>query len=169
MEKYLIDSNSFITPYNNYYAFDLTPSYWSKLAPILTSSDVAVLDLVRNEIIAGNDSLTNWFNQQTGVNVENHSDRLITAKYGEVINYLSNSPLYNNDALRKWSISTVADPWLIATASAKNYTIITFETHAGTIDPNHPSSKPKIPDVARQFGVKCESLFYFMRQKGIAL
>lgn len=31
-EKFLIDSNSFMTPYRHYYAFDLVPSYWEELS-----------------------------------------------------------------------------------------------------------------------------------------
>lgn len=31
-EKFLIDSNSFMTPYRQYYAFDLVPTYWKELA-----------------------------------------------------------------------------------------------------------------------------------------
>ena len=27
-EKFLIDSNSFMTPYRQYYAFDLVPTFW---------------------------------------------------------------------------------------------------------------------------------------------
>ncbi len=31
-EKFLIDSNIFITPYQNYYPFDLAPGFWKQLA-----------------------------------------------------------------------------------------------------------------------------------------
>ena len=31
VEKFLMDSNSFITPYRQYYAPDLAPTFWKKL------------------------------------------------------------------------------------------------------------------------------------------
>ena len=76
--------------------------------------------------------------------------------------------MYSDKALRNWSDVNVADPWLIATASTLGYTLVTFETSAGIISVNNPSGKPKIPDVARMFDVKCENLFYFMRKMNIA-
>lgn len=89
----------------------------------------------------------------------------IVEKYGEVLRFLQDSPLYSDKALRIWSDVNVADPWLIATASALGYTLVTFETSAGIISVNNPSRKPKIPDIARKFDVKCENLFYFMRDR----
>lgn len=76
--------------------------------------------------------------------------------------------MYNDKALREWSDVSVADPWLIATAAAKGYTIITFEQSAGIISEKNPSGKPKIPDIARAFDVKCADLYYFMRKMNIS-
>ena len=60
----------------------------------------------------------------------------------------------------------VADPWLIAAAKIYGYKIITFET--GEL-PNKgsPSKRPKIPVVGASFGVKCESLFSYLRRMEI--
>ena len=94
-------------------------------------------------------------------------DQSIMLKYSEVLNYLQCSPLYNDKALRSWSDVNVADPWLIAAAAAKGYTIITFEQSAGKISEKNPSGRPKIPDIAKVFEVKCEDLYYFMRKMNI--
>ena len=59
-------------------------------------------------------------------------------------------------------MESIADPWLIAAAKAYDYTIITLEASAGPITTS--SSKPKIPTVGAALGVRCENLFYFMRQ-----
>lgn len=56
----------------------------------------------------------------------------------------------------------IADPWLIAEALAYQYTIITLETATGKI--TTVCNKPKIPSVGQDLGVKCESLFPFMRK-----
>lgn len=34
-EKYLLDANVFVTPYQNYYPFDFTPGFWNQLSPKL--------------------------------------------------------------------------------------------------------------------------------------
>ena len=81
---------------------------------------------------------------------------------------MQDSPLYSDKALRNWSDANVADPWLIAAASALGYTLVTFEASAGIISANNPSGRPKIPDIAKIFDVKCENLFYFMRKMNIA-
>lgn len=76
--------------------------------------------------------------------------------------------MYSDKALRDWSDVNAADPWLIATASALGYTLVAFETSAGSISVKNPSGKTKIPDVAPKFDVKCVNLFYFMRKMNIA-
>lgn len=51
-EKFLIDSNIFITPYQNFYPFDIAPGFWNQLESKLTLDEVFVLDVVRDEVIA---------------------------------------------------------------------------------------------------------------------
>ncbi|MFQ5827189.1 MAG: DUF4411 family protein, partial [Dehalococcoidia bacterium] len=46
-----------------------------------------------------------------------------------------------------------ADPWVIAHAKALGGRVVTFEK------PEPISTKPKLPDVAGEFGVKCISLW----------
>ncbi|MBO7448735.1 MAG: DUF4411 family protein [Clostridiales bacterium] len=166
MDRYLLDSNSFITPYKNYYAFDLVPRYWDMFKAVLMRNDVALLDMVYDEIDAGNDALTEWLKQINGINILNHREPTVVSKYGEVIRYLSSSPLYSDKAVRQWA-SSIADPWLIATASVNDYKIITFETPNKNLNSKNPAGKPKIPDVANVFNVQCENLFYFMRKTSI--
>lgn len=49
-------------------------------------------------------------------------------------------------------------------------TIITEEASAGPgLSINNKSKNAKIPDVANHFGIKCERLFYFMRQMNFTL
>ncbi len=48
-EKFLLDTNTFITPYKSYYPFDLAPSFWKQLLPKLSSGNVSVLDIVQAE------------------------------------------------------------------------------------------------------------------------
>ncbi|MDO4452689.1 MAG: DUF4411 family protein [Lachnospiraceae bacterium] len=164
-EKYLLDANTFMTPYESFYSFDLAPGFWTQLKPTLLKENVAIMDVVKNEVDKGRDSLTEWMDSVDGLVVLDRREPEIIMKYSEVLKYLQDSELYTDKALRTWSNASVADPWLIAAASAKGYTLVTFEKSAGKI--TSPSGKPKIPDVAREFGVSCVDLYYFIRKMGI--
>lgn len=56
-EKFLIDSNSFMTPYRQYYAFDLVPTYWDELSKHADTGRIILLDMVKDEIEKGQDDL----------------------------------------------------------------------------------------------------------------
>ena len=68
-EKFLIDSNIFITPYQNFYPFDIAPSFWNQLKNKLALDEVSVLDVVRDEVIAGDDELSDWLKQIQGMHI----------------------------------------------------------------------------------------------------
>lgn len=73
--------------------------------------------------------------------------------------------------MNSWAKDDVADPWLIAAAAAKDYSLITitFEQSVGVLNSKSKSGKVKIPDVAHYFGVKVHTLYYMMRQLGIKI
>ena len=91
-EKFLIDSNIFITPYQNFYPFDIAPSFWNQLKNKLALDEVSVLDVVRDEVIAGDDELSDWLKQIQGMH--------ILQEYTKVLSYLQNDPHYTERALR---------------------------------------------------------------------
>ena len=160
-EKFLLDANTFITPFQNYYPFDFASGFWAQLEPKLKLDSVYVLDVAKNEVMKGEDELSEWFGAIPDANIIDRRNVSIVTKYSEVLRFLQDSPLYSDKALRDWSDVNVADPWLIATASALGYTLVIFKTSAGSISVNNPSGKPKIPDVAQKFDVKCVNLFLF--------
>ena len=86
-EKFLIDSNSFMTPYRQYYAFDLVPTYWKELAKRLDTGRMILLDMVKDEIDKGQDELSAWIDKQTGFVICNHIEPAIISKYQEVLQY----------------------------------------------------------------------------------
>lgn len=60
-EKCLLDTNVFLTPYESYYAPDIVPSFWGALEEVfIKSNSIAVLDLVIDEILKGEDGLKTW-------------------------------------------------------------------------------------------------------------
>lgn len=169
MEKFLINANSFITPYKQYYAFDLVPSYWTEISKCTNSGQLILLDMVKKEINKGADNLSDWLNRQTGFIICNHILPAIINKYQEVLQYIQTCGLYKNQALQTWSSADIADPWIIAAAAVNDYTIITAEVPSGGLNIKNPNKYAKIPDVAKAFNVKAENIYYMMRQLGIQI
>lgn len=169
-EKFLIDSNSFVTPYRFYYAFDLVPSYWEELSRYAETGRIILLDIVKSEIEQGKDQLTDWIHEnESNLVICNHVNAEIIEKYQKVLQHVQNCGFYNVKALNTWSQANVADPWLIAVAAVKGYTLITNEVSAGSLSVKTPSRNAKIPDVAKVFNVRTEPLFYMMRRLGIKI
>lgn len=98
-----------------------------------------------------------------------HARAEILTKYSEIMKYVQNCGYYNQQGLSSWADASVADPWLIATAIAYNYKIVTFEQSVGSLSTKQKTKKVKIPDVANVFGVEVVSLFDMMRAIGIRI
>ena len=168
-EKFLIDANAFMTPHLQYYPFDLAPSFWDKLEHHIKDGTIVVMDMIKAEVMQGTDSLRDWMDTlEIGGYLDRRQPEII-AKYTEVLTHLQTNPCYQEAALREWSKATVADPWLIAAAAVKGYTIITLETPNKNLSPNTPTKRPKIPDVASALGVETRDLFFLMRKLNFRL
>lgn len=166
-EVFLIDTNSLVTPFSNYYPFDFAPSFWSQLEENIQNGNIVILDMVKNEILNGNDELKDWM-ETISFNEIDRREKGIIAEYAKVLQYIQNNPCYKDSALTEWSKGTIADAWIIATAKVYGYTIITFEVGV-KMNPKSPSKNAKIPDVAQYFDVKTENLFYLMRKLNFKL
>lgn len=168
-EKLLIDANALITPHLQYYPFDLAPSFWQQLENSIKDGTVVVLDMVKAEVLQGTDSLRDWMEAlEIGELIDRRRPEIL-AKYSQVLTHLQTNPCYQEAALREWSKASVADPWIIATAAAYGYTIITLEKPISGLSPKAPTKKPKIPDVARALSVQTQDLFYLMRKLNFRL
>ena len=168
-EVFLIDANALITPKLSFYPFDLAPSFWKQMGTHIANGSVVILDLVKSEILQGNDELTEWMKNLSIGTLVDRRDEKILQNYSAVLQHLQENPCYKPSALKEWARATVADPWLIAAAEVYNYTIITFETHIVGLNDRTPSRIAKIPDVADVFGVKTANLYYLMRTLGFYL
>lgn len=168
-EIFLLDTNSFITPHLTYYPFDFAPGFWEQLERNIENGRIAVLDIVKAEILQGNDNLKEWMEELDIQEHIDHRDAGILAKYGAVLQSVQSNPCYKTAALTEWSKGNVADAWLIAAAAAKGYTLITFEEPNKGLNARTPSKEAKIPDIAAEFDVKTANLFYMMRELGFAL
>ena len=160
--KFLLDSNVFMTPSRSYYPFDFAQGFWRQMKTAISSDNVVILDVVYNEIMKGKDDLAEWFKDAVVSQLRVQDDGIIR-EYANVQNYISTCNLYKSQAVAEWAKRDIADPWLIATAVAKNYAIITLEIH-GNPQPQQKAKSIKIPDVADRFCVSYYDLYYFMRK-----
>ena len=162
-ELFLIDANSLITPYLTFYSFDLAKTFWNQMEWHIQNGNIAILDLVKSEVLKGKDSLKEWMENIEAEQLIDHREPAIIVKYGEVLRYIQDNPAYKPAALTEWSREEVADPWLIAAAAIGNYTIISFEIANKGLNTHNPSKNAKIPDVAKVFNVEVQNLYYMMR------
>lgn len=125
---------------------------------------IVILDKVREECTKRQDGLKDWFNETDRANDISSRTEAHVQGYGEVIQYLYESPYYTDAAVIAWSDEKVADPWLIAVAKANGYTLVTKEKRKGALNQNKPASKPKIPNVGFDLDVEVINLFDMMRE-----
>lgn len=166
---FIMDANSFITPFKQYYAFDLIPAYWNELEKHIAAEHIVILDIVKTELEKGEDELTSWLENTKNLVSIPHKDSTIISKYQEIMQYVSDCGKYLPSAFHSWAINDVADPWLIATAAINNYILITEEVPSGGLSTKTPNKKAKIPDIAEHFGVKTGNVYYMMRELNIII
>lgn len=162
--KFVIDSNSFIAPFKQYYSMSHFPSYWAWIEGCLTgtSREIVIPEVVYKELSGSGDQLSEWIANriQPCVFKGYEADYQYLTQYGKIMNYLQTCGYYRTAAIANWSQDWKADPKLIAMAAAYGWQIITFEQPAGQLSAKNPMKKePKIPNVASVMGVGCISLF----------
>jgi hypothetical protein len=171
-EKFLVDTNTFITPYKTYYPFDIAPSFWDFLKEHIENDSVAVLRVVYNELLKGSDELSSWLRKLKFAKLD-HLAEDIAEEWKNVQDHIKNgcsvtgSKLYNDRASFEWADAGRADAFLVAAAKARGFTLITFEAPNRSLGTS-TCAHPKIPDVADYFHVKYGSLFDMMRALGFA-
>lgn len=160
---FLVDANSLITPHLSFYPFDFAPSFWSQLETHIASGRIAILDMVKDEILRGTDSLCTWMQDApVGLLIDHRSPEIIS-NYQKVLTHVQTQPCYKPSALHEWSKASVADPWIIATAMTHGYTIVTFEGRNNNLSAHQPSKEAKIPNVAEAFDANVIRLYDMMR------
>lgn len=133
----------------------------------IENGNIAILDLVKNEIMYGSDGLSSWFtNINYGLYIK-RSEPAILLAYKDILQELQSNKCYKSSALKEWANGKIADPWIIAAAVAHKLRIVTFETSNKNLNQTNPSRRAKIPDVAKTFNVDCCTLFDMMRVLGL--
>ena len=164
-EKFLIDSNTFMTAARQFYSYDIVPTFWEIFDQEIVNGNIVLLDLVLDELNEGNDLLKKWVYERRDMFIQcKHKDRKVIDKYTEVMQFINDCGFYNDKGLARWADERIADPWIIAAAKAYDYTIVTFEVPASGLNENQKIGKVKIPDVAKYFKVEVINLYEMMRR-----
>ncbi len=152
---YLLDSDVFIAAKNSYYAFAICPGFWDSLLHHHSIGNVASIDRVREELLAGRktEDLVIWVHKQLPRTFFMQSgDPAVVEAYGKVMLWVQRNPQFLDQAKAKFA--TEADGWLVAYAMVHGSTVVTNEQP-------RPESRNRIllPDVCKQFTVAYQNTF----------
>ena len=116
---------------------------------------------VYNEIAKGGDDLAKWAGLARSVNLFTDPDKEVQAKFSQVAVYIMNP---QHHSAQSSLFMRGADPWVVSFAFASGGTVV---THEKLVPAN--SSKVKIPNVCRHFGVPYMNSYDMLRALGIKL
>ncbi len=157
MERYLLDSNIFITS-EHQIPQDIFEGFWHELGACLESGTAVLHQTVADELKRKQDPLVEWIEGLDGVEPMPASDKTLE-KYLEVCAWADGQG-YNPQALREFKDESRADAWLCAEALASGLTLVTYETRLNSL------KKVKIPNVCEGLGARYVNGFDFVRAQG---
>ena len=159
--KYLFDTNIFIAS-KNLLPSDVWPTFWQRIAELIRDRKIYSSIKVNEEIEKGKDELTIWMKNNSSDDFYIELDQDIMQKYIATQNWAANSKRFKETALQ--TFADVADAYIIATASAKDMTLVTYEK-------SNPMSTKRvmIPDACQALNVQCCDLNKALRELGVTI
>lgn len=159
--RYLLDADTFIRSKRQHYAFDICPGFWASLLFSHQQGRLISIHPVRDELLRGGDDLTEWCRAgvpESFFEPAQYPD--VQRAYAQVIAWADAHGQYTRAA--KQEFASVADPWLVAFASASGCELVTYEVAA-------PMSRAsiKLPDAAAAFEVTCLPPYEMLRRLGV--
>lgn len=157
---FLLDTNIFIAS-SNVLPEDVWPSFWVKLAEQISIGNFVTSIKVKEELDKGYGFLTDWIKANAPKSFFKGVDINVMQEYAKLQQWAS-SRQYRETAVKEFA--EVADSFIVATASANNWTLVTNETSS-------PESKKriKIPDACDFLGVKYCNLNDAFRSLGVSI
>ena len=157
-EKYCLDTNCFIEPWNSFYSYKSHKSYWEDFVlPEIVGGRLIMLDEVYRELSRKEDDLFKWLRghkvKDSGVLIKADKDLLLQVqglleKYPKLIG----SQKGRSDA----------DPFLVEYARKSSVPLVTLEMPSGNLN------KPRIPDVCKAESIECISFYEYIDRAGIS-
>lgn len=153
---YCIDTNALIDLWRRKYAPDVFPSLWEEIERLISQGKLVAPREVLRELEKQDDELLKWAKAHKGMFKDLDNDQL-----AQVRNILKEFPRLVDENKE----TPDADPFVIALAMSKGWTVVTSEQPANlTVN---PTARPKIPNACEHFSVRCiyELLEFFREQK----
>lgn len=162
-QRYIVDSDVFITAKNRYYAFDICPGFWESLIHHHGKERVYSIDRVRGELLAGRktEDLVQWVQGElpAGFFLDTGGDD-VTSAYADIMLWVQRNTQYFDRAKAKFA--TEADGWLVAYARVHDAIVVTNEQP-------RPESRNRVllPDVCEQFDVTYRDTFLMLKDLAV--
>ena len=158
---YIFDTNIFIRSKNEM-PMDIWPTFWERFREMVNSDEIFTSITVKDEIDKGKDELTEWLKQNAPKSFYLSLDTDVMAQYTITQNWAKSNSVYTQTALN--TFANVADAYLVATAAAKQMTLVTYEGSS-------PNSKKRvmIPDACNALGVRYCDLNTVLKEMGIKI
>ncbi len=148
---YCIDTSALIDLWKDPYPPDVFPAIWKDLDELIDKGLLVAPGVVYDELSARDDDLLRWAKEHKQMFHE-----LNEFETKKVIEIMKRYPKWVDHYKEK----EVADPFIIALALGKGWTVVTSEK------PNLNPEKPKIPDVCKEYNVNCINLLELFREVG---
>ena len=153
---YLLDANVFIQAKNLHYGFDICPGFWDWVERQNHAGRVFSIEKVLDELVAGNDKLTDWAKARGDTFFLRPDDSILPA-FRQVTAWFDHQS-YDESAVYKFMLD--ADYYLVAQALVMNAVVVTHEVSSNSL------KKIKIPDVCKGLGIKYMTPFEMLRGEG---
>ena len=156
--RYVLDANVLMTAHHHYYAPDLCPGFWQCLSHYFHSSQLLVIDRVRDEILSPPE-LLRWVEQDLGGLFLSTTTQPVINAYGQMMEWVRENNQFMPAALSEFA--RVADGWLAAYSKVNGAVVVTNEV----FDPNVRRRVP-LPNLCEQFHVRYINTYEMLRELG---
>ncbi len=153
---YLLDANVFITAKNLHYGFDFCPAFWDWIVREHEAGKVFSIEKVRDDLLAGQDSLADWAAGLPGAFFQKPDATTIPA-LARIASWVNEQPNYS--AAAKSIFLQIADYYLVAQALAGRHVVVTHEK------PENSRHRVKIPSVCLGLSVQYMTPFEMLRRE----
>lgn len=150
--KYLLDANTFIEAKGRYYGMAICPAYWQWLLKAHAKQEIISIEMVKDELAAGNDELAQWVKDNSQIFIP-EEEQAIQECFGAHVAPTVYGMTTMKDGTHAEFMSG-ADPWLIATAMVTGSIIVTQEVYKPDV-----KKKIHIPNVCELLGVPYMNTF----------
>jgi hypothetical protein len=159
--EFWIGSCCLIEPAKGYYAFDRVPQYWDFLEKQAQAGVIGCPEPVLKELEGDepgkSDTLEVWAKALRSI-LFVEPEQTVQVAYAEIANAVQQTSRFKQQHIAPFLAK--ADCWVIAYARVHGGKIVTSEK------PEPLSSKPKIPDVARTYNIRCVPLWDMLNDLG---